>query len=105
MQTKAIRIHEYGGPEQMRWEEIELAPPGSGEVRIRHQAVGLNYIDIYHRSGIYPTPPLPCILGMEAAGTVEAVGSEVRDSPFDSENSTGPFIRPGTFQQHAGTRQ
>jgi NADPH2:quinone reductase len=77
MKTKAIRIHEYGGPEQLRWEEIELPPPGPGEVQIRHWAVGLNYIDVYHRSGIYPTPDLPCTLGMEAAGIVEAVGPEV----------------------------
>ena len=79
MLTKAIRIHEYGGPEQMRWEEVELAPPGPGEVRVRHRAVGLNYIDVYHRTGLYPTPALPCVLGMEAAGTVEAVGAEVSE--------------------------
>jgi NADPH2:quinone reductase len=79
MKTKAIRIHEYGGPEQMRWEEIELAPPGAGEVQIRQQAVGLNYIDVYHRTGAYPTPSLPCVLGMEAAGVVEAVGPGVSD--------------------------
>lgn len=79
MKTKAIRIHEYGGPEQFCWEEIELAPPAPGEVQIRHQAVGLNYIDVYHRTGIYPTPQLPCTLGMEAAGIVEAVSSEVSD--------------------------
>ncbi len=79
MKTKAIRIHQYGGPEQMRWEEIELAPPAAGEVKIRHQAVGLNYIDVYHRSGLYPTPDLPCTLGMEGAGIVEAVGTEVTD--------------------------
>ena len=79
MNIHAIRIHEYGGPEQMRWETIELPPPGPGEVQVRHRAVGLNYIDVYHRTGIYPTPPLPCILGMEAAGVVEATGSGVTD--------------------------
>jgi NADPH:quinone reductase len=79
MKTKAIRIHQHGGPEQMRWEEIELAPPAAGEVQIRHQAVGLNYIDVYHRSGLYPTPDLPCTLGMEGAGIVEAVGTDVTD--------------------------
>jgi len=79
MKTKAIRIHEYGGPEQMRWEAIELPPPGPGEVQVRQRAVGLNYIDVYHRTGIYPTPPLPCTLGMEAAGVVEAVGPGVTD--------------------------
>ena len=79
MNTHAIRIHEYGGPEQMRWETIELPPPGPGEVQVRHRAVGLNYIDVYHRTGIYPTPPLPCVLGMEAAGVVEATGPAVTD--------------------------
>jgi NADPH:quinone reductase len=79
MKTKAIRIHQHGGPEQMRWEEIELAPPAAGEVQIRHQAVGLNYIDVYHRSGLYPTPDLPCTLGMEGAGIVVAVGTDVTD--------------------------
>ncbi len=79
MKTNAIRIHEYGGPEQLRWETIELPTPGAGEVQVRHSAVGLNYIDVYHRTGLYPTPPLPCALGMEAAGTVEATGSEVTD--------------------------
>jgi NADPH2:quinone reductase len=79
MKTKAIRIHEYGGPEQLRWEEIELPPPAPDQVRVRHAAVGLNYIDVYHRIGSYPTPDLPCTPGMEGAGTVEAVGSEVSD--------------------------
>ncbi len=79
MKTRAIRIHEYGGPEQMRWEEIELPAPSAGEVRIRHRAVGLNYIDVYHRTGLYPTPPLPCTPGMEAAGVVESVGPGVSD--------------------------
>ncbi len=79
MNTKAIRIHEYGGPEQLRWEEIALLPPKPDEVRIRHRAVGLNYIDTYHRTGAYPTPSLPCIPGLEAAGIVEAVGCDVAD--------------------------
>jgi NADPH2:quinone reductase len=79
MQVKSIRIHEYGGPEQMRWDDVDLLPPGPGEVQLRHMAVGLNYIDVYHRTGLYPTPPLPCTLGMEAAGIVEVVGPEVSD--------------------------
>jgi NADPH2:quinone reductase len=72
----AIRIHQPGGPEALRWEEIELAPPGQGEARIRHTAIGLNYIDTYHRSGLYPVP-LPAVLGTEGAGVVEAVGPGV----------------------------
>ncbi|MES9942497.1 MAG: quinone oxidoreductase [Candidatus Thiodiazotropha sp. 6PLUC1] len=79
MKHKAIRIHKYGGPEQMRWEQIELAPPGPGEVQIRQHSVGLNYIDVYHRTGIYPTPELPCTLGMKGAGVVEVVAEDVSD--------------------------
>ncbi len=77
--THAIRIHAPGGPEAMVWEEIEVGDPGPGEVRIRHTAVGLNYIDVYLRSGLYPLPGFPAVLGMEAAGVVEAVGPGVED--------------------------
>lgn len=77
MNTHAIRIHEHGGPEQLRWEAVTLPEPGPGEARVRHAAVGLNYIDVYHRRGLYQTPPLPCVIGLEAAGTVEAVGPGV----------------------------
>ena len=76
--TKAIRIHQPGGPEQMRWEEVELPSPGPGEALIRHRAVGLNFIDVYHRTGLYPAP-LPAVLGLEAAGVVEAIGPGVED--------------------------
>ena len=74
----AIRIHQTGGPEVMRWEEVAVGDPGPGEARIRHAAVGLNYIDTYHRTGLYPLP-LPSGLGMEGAGVVEAVGEGVVD--------------------------
>lgn len=74
----AIRIHETGGPEVMRWEQVEPGKPGPGEVLVRNAAVGLNYIDTYHRSGLYPVP-LPATLGMEGAGVVEAVGPKVAD--------------------------
>ncbi|WP_029010843.1 quinone oxidoreductase family protein [Azospirillum halopraeferens] len=73
----AIRIHEHGGPEVLRWEEVEVGDPGPGEVRLRHTAVGLNYIDTYHRSGAYKLPQLPAIIGVEGAGVVEAVGEGV----------------------------
>ncbi|MDG4555235.1 MAG: quinone oxidoreductase [Candidatus Competibacter sp.] len=76
---KAIRIHEYGGPEALRWEEVEVGDPGPGQLRIRHAAVGLNYIDVYHRTGLYPLPSLPWTLGMEGAGQVEAVGEGVTE--------------------------
>jgi len=77
--AKAIRIHEYGGPEVMRWEEVEIGEPGPGQLRVRHGAVGLNYIDIYHRTGLYSLPALPWTLGMEGAGQVEAVGDGVSE--------------------------
>ena len=78
--TMAVRIRETGGPEKMRWEETALAAPGPGEALIRVAAAGLNFIDVYHRTGLYPVP-LPATLGLEGAGTVEAAGdgvSEVR---------------------------
>ena len=78
MNTHAIRIHEYGGPEVLKWEEVELAKPGEGEAQIRHTAIGLNLIDTYHRTGLYPMD-LPVGLGSEAAGIVEAVGDGVTD--------------------------
>ena len=77
--THAIRIHEYGGPEVLRWEEVAVGDPGPGELRIRHGAIGLNYIDVYHRTGLYPLPALPWTLGMEGAGRVEAVGTGVSE--------------------------
>ena len=78
MKTKAIRIHEFGGPEVLKFEEVDLPEPGPGEARIRHTAIGLNFIDTYHRSGLYPLE-LPSGLGSEAAGVVEAVGTGVTD--------------------------
>jgi NADPH2:quinone reductase len=77
--THAIRIHETGGHEQLRWEEVEVGAPGEGEVRLRHTAVGLNFIDVYHRTGLYPLPGLPHVLGMEGCGIVEAVGDGVTE--------------------------
>jgi len=74
----AIRIHENGGPEVMKWEAVEVGDPGPGQIRIRTSAAGLNYIDTYHRSGLYKMA-LPLVLGMEGAGTVTAVGSGVGD--------------------------
>jgi NADPH2:quinone reductase len=74
----AIRIHQAGGPDAMRWEEVVLGEPAANEARVRQVAVGLNFIDVYHRTGLYPLP-LPSGLGLEGAGVVEAVGSEVTD--------------------------
>lgn len=74
--TKAIRMHGTGEPDVLRWETVEVPPLASGEVRVRHTAIGLNFIDTYHRSGLYPVA-LPTVLGSEAAGVVEAVGPAV----------------------------
>ena len=75
--SHAIRIHATGGAEALRWEPVEVPRPGQGEVRVRHTAVGVNFIDIYYRTGLYPLPSLPATLGMEAAGRVEEVGPGV----------------------------
>jgi NADPH2:quinone reductase len=77
--SHAIRIHEHGGPEVLRHEEVDVGAPGPDEVRLRQTAVGLNYIDVYHRTGLYPVPQLPSGIGLEAAGEVEAVGANVSD--------------------------
>lgn len=76
--THAIRIHTQGGPEVMKWEAVTVGEPGPNEVRIKHTAVGLNYIDTYHRSGMYPVA-LPSVIGREGAGIIEAVGSAVTE--------------------------
>jgi NADPH:quinone reductase len=87
--THAIRMHTTGSPEVLQWEEVPLGKPGPGEVRLRHTAVGLNYIDTYHRSGLYPLP-LPATIGSEGAGIVEEVGANVRD------------LKPGDHVAYAG---
>src|SRR5919107_900481 len=77
--VKAVRIHQYGGPEVMSFEDVEVGDPGPGEVRIRHTAIGVNYIDTYFRSGMYPASALPFVLGNEGAGEVVAVGQGITD--------------------------
>ena len=78
MKANAIRMREFGGPEVLSWEEIEVPDPGEGEAQVRHSAVGLNFIDTYHRTGLYPVD-LPTGLGSEAAGTIENVGPGAAD--------------------------
>ncbi|HUC10781.1 MAG TPA: alcohol dehydrogenase catalytic domain-containing protein, partial [Stellaceae bacterium] len=85
----AIRFEKAGGPEVLSWRQIEVGKPGPGQVRLRHTAVGLNYIDTYQRSGLYPMP-MPSGLGSEAAGVVEEVGPEVAD------------LKPGDRVAYAG---
>ena len=87
--THAIRIHKPGGPEALVWDEIQVGSPGPGQIRLRHTAVGLNFIDVYHRTGLYPLP-LPLILGTEGAGVVEALGPGVTD------------LKPGDRVAYAG---
>jgi len=86
---KAIRIHKTGGPEVLSWEDVTVGAPGPGEARVKQHAVGLNFIDVYFRTGLYPQP-LPGGLGMEAAGVVEAVGEGVT------------HVKPGDRVAYAG---
>lgn len=77
--SKAIVINQTGGPEVLRWVDYDPGQPGPGQVRLRHEAVGLNFIDVYHRTGLYPLPSLPAVPGMEGSGTVEALGDGVTE--------------------------
>ena len=94
----AIRMYETGGSEVLKWEAYDPGPPGDGEALVRHEAVGLNFIDVYHRTGLYPLPSLPAIPGMEGAGIVEAVGGGVSDiQPGDRVAYAG--IPPGAYAE------
>ncbi len=96
--TKAIKIHATGGPEVLTWEEHEPGQPGPGEARIIHEAIGLNFIDVYHRSGLYPLPALPAVLGLEGAGTVDEVGDGVTEfHPGDRVAYAG--VPPGAYAE------
>ncbi|MGD9537834.1 MAG: quinone oxidoreductase [Alphaproteobacteria bacterium] len=77
--VKAVRIHKTGGADMLSYEDVELPPPGPGEARVAQKAVGLNFIDVYHRTGLYPLPSYPWTIGMEGAGVVEAVGAGVSE--------------------------
>lgn len=95
MTSRAVRIHQHGGPEQLVLDHVHVGEPGPGEIRIRHRAVGLNFIDVYHRTGLYPMP-LPAQLGMEGAGVVEAVGEgvthlQVGDRAAYASNPAGAY--------------
>jgi NADPH2:quinone reductase len=93
MKTRAIRIHEHGGPEVLRFDEIDIGAPGPGEALVRHTAIGVNFIDTYHRTGLYAVPALPTGIGSEAAGVVEALGEGVRDLEVGQRvgYATGPI--------------
>jgi len=96
--SNAIRIYETGGPEVLRWEPFDPGTPGPGEARVRHVAVGLNFIDVYHRTGLYPLPALPAIPGLEGAGTVEAVGEGVTEVAV-GQRVAYAGVPPGAYAQ------
>ncbi|GIW44406.1 MAG: quinone oxidoreductase [Candidatus Binatia bacterium] len=79
MRAHAIRFARTGGPEVLQWDEVDIAPPGPGEALIRHTAIGVNFIDVYHRTGLYPVASFPSGIGLEAAGVVEAIGPGVTE--------------------------
>jgi len=95
---KAIKFYKNGGPEVLKWEDHDPGKPGNGEVRIRHKAVGLNFIDVYHRTGLYPLPSLPAIPGLEGAGVVEAVGEQV-DNVVVGDHVAYAGVPPGAYVQ------
>jgi NADPH2:quinone reductase len=95
--SKAIRVHQHGGPEALRWEDVEVGTPGIGEVLIRHTAVGLNYSDVYLRSGLYPRP-LPSGIGGEAAGVVTALGKKVTGLKI-GDHVVYMFPVPGAYSE------
>jgi NADPH:quinone reductase len=97
MMPHAIRIHESGGPEQMLWMEVDVPAPGAGEVQLRHTAIGVNYIDVYDRTGLYPMP-LPGGLGREAAGVVTALGPKVRGFKI-GDRVAYVYTTPGSYAQ------
>jgi len=96
--TKAIRMYEIGGPEVMRWEDIDPGSPEPGEALVRHDAVGLNFIDVYHRTGLYPLPSLPATPGMEGAGIVEEIGEGVTEVAV-GDRVAYAGIPPGAYAQ------
>lgn len=102
--TKAIRIHQPGGPDALSYDDIDVAAPESSQVQIRFKAIGLNFIDCYHRSGLYPTPSLPHTLGMEGAGVVEAVGADVTEFTVGQRvclgAALGCYTELGNFDQN-----
>ena len=91
-----VRIHETGGTDVLRWEEVQVGEPAAGQVRLRQTAVGLNFIDTYHRTGLYPLE-LPAVLGMEAAGIVEAIGAEV--DGFSVGDRVAYPLQPGAYAE------
>lgn len=95
--SKAVTIHEVGGPEVLKFETVEVGDPGPGEVLLRQSAAGLNFIDTYQRTGLYPLPSFPAVLGMEGAGVVEAVGVGVTE--VDIGDRVAYSMAPGAYAE------
>ncbi len=91
----AVRVHQTGGPEVLTYEAVDVAAPGKGEVRVRHHAIGVNFIDVYFRTGLYPAPTMPFIAGHEAAGEIVDVGPGVTD--FHRGDRVAYYHGPGTY--------
>jgi NADPH2:quinone reductase len=99
-QSSAIRIHRTGGPEELRFEQIDVGDPEPGDVRVRHTAVGLNFTDIHHRTGRYPTNNMPLTLGMEGVGTIDRIGAgvdEFRVGDRVAYAGATPSLQPGAY--------
>lgn len=96
--TYAIKINKTGGPEVLSWEEYDPGKPGPGEVRMSHEAIGLNFIDVYHRTGLYPLPALPAVPGLEGAGIVEMVGEGVSEF-IKGDRVAYAGIPPGAYSE------
>ena len=94
---RAIQIQQFGGPEVLQLVDLPVGEPGPGEIRVRHHAVGLNFIDVYQRTGLYPNP-LPLTLGMEGAGVVEAVGEGVTHLKA-GDRAAYAAVPPGSYSE------
>jgi NADPH2:quinone reductase len=97
---KAIRVHEFGGPEALKLEEIPIPQPGPGQALVKIEASGVNFIDVYHRTGLYPAP-LPRLMGVEGAGVVEAVGPEVSEVKAGDRVAYAFAGAPGAYGEYA----
>jgi NADPH2:quinone reductase len=102
-QSKVVRIHKNGGPEELRFETIDVDAPGPNQALVRHTAIGVNFTDIHHRTGRYPGPSFPLVLGMEGAGVVEQAGggvTEVRVGDRVAYGGATPSLAPGSYSQY-----
>ena len=100
--SHAIRIHKNGGPEELKYETIEVGAPGPEQVLVRHMAIGLNFTDLHHRTGRYPGPGMPLVIGMEASGVVEEVGANITEfKPGDriAYGGASPRLSPGSYTE------